>query len=140
MLSGCAHRRFHGGNRRVLESEEGHRLQILRRQGGSASLAGLPGRRRLLRRSLLTDDNRRAIHLKLIRDDGGKPVDALHVHGHAPPDLTHQVEEALWRALGFEDAGLPQGLGGVEGVRNEPLAVTQLILVYHLLQLAAERS
>ncbi|MBJ7608407.1 MAG: phosphoribulokinase [Candidatus Dormibacteraeota bacterium] len=90
--------------------------------------------------SVLTDENRRAIHLKLIRDDDGKPVDALHVHGHAPPDLTHQVEEALWRGLEFgEDADLPQGIGGIEGVRNEPLAVTQLILVYHLLQLAAER-
>ncbi len=90
--------------------------------------------------SVLTDENRRAIHLKLIRDDDGKPVDALHIHGHAPPALTRQVEEALWRGLGFgDDAVLPSGIGSIEGVRNEPLAVTQLILVYHLLQLAAER-
>lgn len=90
--------------------------------------------------SVLTEANRRAIHLKLIRDDDGKPVDALHVHGHAPPELTRQVEEALWRGLGFgDDAVLPSGIGAIEGVRNEPLAVTQLILVYHLLQLAAER-
>ncbi len=90
--------------------------------------------------SVVTDENRRAIHLKLIRDDDGKPVDALHIHGHAPPELTRQVEEALWRGLRFgDDAVLPSGIGSIEGVRNEPLAVTQLILVYHLLQLAAER-
>ena len=89
--------------------------------------------------SVLTDENRRAIHMKLIRDDDGKPVDALHVHGQAPPQLTHQVEEALWRGLGVgHDAGMPSGLGAIDGQRNEPLAITQLILVYHLLQLAAE--
>ncbi len=90
--------------------------------------------------SALTEANRRGIHLKLIRDDDGKPVDALHVHGHAPPELTKQIEEALWRGLGFGDAAvLPRGIGAIEGVRNEPLAITQLILGYHLLQLAAER-
>ncbi len=91
--------------------------------------------------SVLTEANRRAIHLKLIRDDDGKPVDALHVHGHAPPELSRQVEDAMWHALGFgDDTMMPSGIGGIEGVRNEPLAVTQLILVYHLLHLAAERQ
>jgi phosphoribulokinase len=90
--------------------------------------------------TVLTEENRRAIHLKLIRDDDGKPVDALHVHGHAPEELTRQLEDAMWRGLGFgDDTTMPSGLGGIDGVRNEPLAVTQLILVYHLLQLAAER-
>lgn len=90
--------------------------------------------------TVLTDENRRAIHQKLMRDDDGKPVDALHVHGHAPPELSRQVEAAMWRGLGFGDeTTMPSGLGGIDGVRNEPLAVTQLILVYHLLQLAAER-
>ncbi len=90
--------------------------------------------------SVLTDENRRAIHLKLIRDEDGKPVDALHVHGHAPPELSRQVEEAMWRGLGLGDEStMPSGIGSIEGVRNEPLAVTQLILVYHLLQLAAQR-
>jgi phosphoribulokinase len=90
--------------------------------------------------TVLTEENRRAIHLKLIRDDDGKPVDALHVHGSAPPELSRQVEEAMWRGLGFgDDTTMPPGLGKIDGVRNEPLAVTQLILVYHLLQLTAER-
>jgi phosphoribulokinase len=89
---------------------------------------------------VLTDENRRAIHLKLIRDEDGKPVDALHVHGHAPPKLSRQVEEAMWRGLGLGDENtMPSGIGSIDGGRNEPLAVTQLILVYHLLQLAAQR-
>ena len=29
----------------------------------------------------LTDDDRRTVHLKLIRDGDGRPVDALHIHG-----------------------------------------------------------
>ena len=90
--------------------------------------------------TVLTEANRRAIHLKLMRDDDGKPVDALHVHGHAPAALSRQVEDAMWRGLGFgEETTMPAGLGGIDGARNEPLAVTQLILVYHLLQLDAER-
>jgi phosphoribulokinase len=91
--------------------------------------------------TVLIEENRRAIHLKLIRDDDGKPVDALHVHGHAPPQLSRQVEDAMWRGLGFsDDTMMPSGIGAIDGIRNEPLAVTQLILVYHLLQLAAERE
>jgi phosphoribulokinase len=90
--------------------------------------------------TVLTEENRRAIHLKLIRDDDGKPVDALHVHGHAPPQLSRQVEDAIWRGLGFsDDTTMPSALGAIDGVRNEPLAVTQLILVYHMLQLGVGR-
>jgi phosphoribulokinase len=43
------------------------------------------------------------------------------------------VEEALWADLGI-DRELPSDLGTVDGrTRNEPLAVVQLILLYHLL-------
>jgi phosphoribulokinase len=42
------------------------------------------------------------------------------------------VEEAIWGSLGI-DHPLPENLGVVEaGVRSEPLAVVQLILLYHL--------
>jgi len=53
--------------------------------------------------TVLSEENRRAIHLKLIRDDDVKPVDALHVHGHAPAELSRQVEEAIWRGLALGD-------------------------------------
>lgn len=82
--------------------------------------------------SVLTADTREAIHLKLARDNG-KPVDALHVHAYASRDTTRRVEEAIWAGLGI-DRELPDSLGVIEpGVRSEPLAVVQLILLHDLL-------
>jgi phosphoribulokinase len=83
--------------------------------------------------AILGEDTREAIHLKLIRDQDGKPVDALHVHAYSARDTTRRVQEAIWESLGI-DHPLPENLGVVEqGVRSEPLAVVQLILLYHLL-------
>ena len=81
---------------------------------------------------ILTEDTREAIHLKLARDVDGKPVDALHVHAYASRELTRRVEEALWNNLGLSDE-VPESLGVIEpGARSEPLAVVQLLLLYHL--------
>ena len=83
--------------------------------------------------SVLGDEHRSAIHLKLIRDQDGKPVDALHVHGYASRDTARRIEASIWAELGV-DAELPPALGAVSnGTRSEPLAVVQLILLYHLL-------
>lgn len=83
---------------------------------------------------VITDDVRSAIHLKLIRDEDGKPVDAIHVHGYAPRHLTRPIEEAIWASLDVDEP-LPECLGRIhEGMRSEPLALTQLILLYHLIQ------
>ncbi|MGH7749883.1 MAG: phosphoribulokinase, partial [Candidatus Dormibacteria bacterium] len=46
--------------------------------------------------AVLTDDTRQALHLKLTRDQDGKPVDALHIHGHAPRELSREVERHIW--------------------------------------------
>ncbi|MGH8885130.1 MAG: phosphoribulokinase [Egibacteraceae bacterium] len=82
---------------------------------------------------VLTDDVRRAVHLKLIREDG-RPLDALHVHGHAPREDSRLVEKAIWDALGHTDP-VPESLGELKpGTRSEPLAITQLIILYHLLR------
>jgi phosphoribulokinase len=82
--------------------------------------------------ALLGDDNRGAIHVKLLRDNDGKPVDALHVHAYASRDHSKRIEEAIWASLGRSD-DLPPSLGVIdEGTRSEPLAVVQLILLYHL--------
>ncbi len=84
--------------------------------------------------SILTDDTRKAIHLKLSRDEDGKPVDAVHIHAYADPDITQKVKEAIWESLGVDDH-FPTTLGQVEpGVVSEPLALTQLLLLYHLIQ------
>ena len=90
--------------------------------------------------SILTEDTREAIHLKLARDDDGRPVDALHVHAYASRKATARVEKAIWEQLGM-DHDLPPSLGAVgPGVRSEPLAVVQLILLYHLLAARRDRS
>jgi phosphoribulokinase len=89
-------------------------------------------------RHVLTDDVRSALHLKLLRDDDGKPVDAIHIHAYAKRHLTADVEQAIWSCLGVPDR-LPPFLGLIgPGRREEPLALTQLILLYHLR--AAQKS
>jgi len=76
------------------------------------------------------------IHLRLARDADGHPVDALHVHGDAAREDSEVVEKAIWSRLGA-DSGPPACLGRTrEGQRSEPLAITQLLLVYHLLDAA----
>ncbi len=85
---------------------------------------------------VLTDDDRRTVHLKLIRDADGRPVDALHIHGYAPREDSRIVEKAIWAQLSRDHAGsIPETLGTVgDDVRSEPLAIAQLLLVWHLLE------
>ena len=85
---------------------------------------------------ILSDDVEQAMHLKLDRDDDGKPVDAVHIHSYADPEITRKVEETIWDELGV-DAPLPEALGRLDpdaDERDEPLALTQLLLLYHLVQ------
>ncbi len=90
--------------------------------------------------SVLTDDHRTAMHLKIMRDADGTPTDCLHVHGHASTEEARQLEKAIWSELD-EPGGPPESLGRITSdQRSEPLALTQLILLYHLLAAqAAER-
>ena len=85
---------------------------------------------------VLTDDDRRTVHLKLIRDSDGRPVDALHVHGHAPREDSRIVEKAIWEQLSFDHGTvLPDTLGEyAPGRRNEALAIAQLLVLWHLLE------
>jgi phosphoribulokinase len=85
---------------------------------------------------ILGEETEQAMHLKLTRDDDGKPVDAVHIHSYADRDITKKVEEAIWDELGV-DAPLPEALGRLDpddDARDEPLALTQLVLLYHLIQ------
>ena len=87
---------------------------------------------------MMADIGEDAMHLKLMRDDDGKPVDALHIHGHAPADDSRMVAKKIWDSLGRTDP-LPERLGDLgNGERSEPLALTQLILLFHLLRLHGE--
>ena len=84
--------------------------------------------------NILTDDHKEAMHLKLQRDEDSKPVDALHIHSYAEREVTKEVEEAIWDELGASDS-VPESLGTIDaGERSEPLAIAQLILLYHLVQ------
>lgn len=84
---------------------------------------------------VLSKGDQRAIHLKLARDEGGRPVDALHVHGYAPRAESEVVEKAIWSQLGVEAGDPPATLGILDGTdRSEPLAITQLLVLYHLLE------
>jgi phosphoribulokinase len=83
---------------------------------------------------ILTDDHREAMHLKLSRDEDGKPVDSLHIHSYAKREVTREVEEAIWEELDVSE-DIPESLGTIDnGERSEPLAQAQLILLYHLFQ------
>jgi len=83
---------------------------------------------------ILGKESQEAMHLKLSRDDDGKPVDSVHIHSYADPTVTKKVEQAVWAELGV-DAPVPESLGRLDGdTRDEPLALTQLLLLYHLIQ------
>ncbi|MBA3737474.1 MAG: phosphoribulokinase [Actinobacteria bacterium] len=90
---------------------------------------------------ILDDDTDEAMHLTLSRDDDGKPVDLVHINSRAERELTTKVEQAMWDELGV-DSPLPESLGQLDPdaeMRDEPLALTQLLLLYHLVQ-AQERQ
>ena len=88
---------------------------------------------------VLTDDDRRTVHLKLTRDADGRPVDALHVHGYAPREDSRIVEKAIWEQLSIDQgAAPPESLGEyAPGLRSESLAIAQLLLLWHLLEARA---
>ena len=84
--------------------------------------------------SILSDDVSDAMHLKLRRDEDGKPVDSVHIHSYAEREDTKKVEQAIWGELGVDEP-VPESLGRIDSdTRDEPLALTQLILLYHLIQ------
>ena len=74
----------------------------------------------------------RAVHLKLERDPDGRPAESLHVHGYVPREESLAVEKAIWTALGEPDSETPDCLGRIGDGRSEPLAIAQLLLLYHL--------
>jgi len=109
---------------------------------GDASLNGPLSAQLLLRptiahpplSAILTDDVGAAMHLTIIRDTDGTPVDALQVHGHAQPEEISLLKKAIWDGVA-DRRPMPRGLGAISGGQHsEPLAVVQLLLLYHLAQ------
>jgi phosphoribulokinase len=77
-----------------------------------------------------------SMRLKLCRDTDGRPVDTLHVHGDVAEEESRTLEKAIW-ALLDQPGDVPYGLGMLSwGQRSGPLAVTQLLLLFHMLDAA----
>jgi phosphoribulokinase len=89
---------------------------------------------------IIGENTREAMHVKLLRDDDGKPVDVVHVHAYAERETTRVIEEAIWDQLDTHEV-LPQALGLIDSeTRNEALAVSQLLLLFHLIQAKGQIS
>lgn len=83
---------------------------------------------------ILQPDVTRTVHLRLARDTDGRPVDSLHIHGYTTPEENAAAEKMIWHALGDPRTDVPACLGAIgPGNRSTPLAVTQMILLHHLL-------
>jgi phosphoribulokinase len=83
--------------------------------------------------AVLIPTEHRAIHLKLERDPDGRPCDTLHVHGYVPVEESRTVQQAIWSSLD-QTGDPPPCLGQLSPTqRSEPLAITQLLLLYQLL-------
>ncbi|HCA94673.1 MAG TPA: phosphoribulokinase, partial [Cyanobacteria bacterium UBA9226] len=85
-----------------------------------------------------------AIRLELDRDMG-KPVDVLEIDGHANSDQVRELERILCNDIpylgkfcsleGNQDLGKIIGTTG-ETLQSYPLALTQLLITYHMLKAA----
>ena len=91
---------------------------------------------------ILDDDLSKAIRLGLQRDMG-KPVDVLAIDGHATPEQVQKLERMLCSEVpylgqfcsleGNQEVGKIVGTTG-ETLQSYPLALTQLLITYHMLK------
>ena len=70
--------------------------------------------------------------------DSGRPVDILEIDGSVTPEQSAYLEDTIWRHLPGIDP-IPSNQFGAYQDRGEtrhsdPLALTQLLLTYHLLR------
>ncbi len=83
------------------------------------------------------DCNTCGVRLMLDRDNG-KPVDVLEIDGNVSPEHAARLEEAIWQHIP-DLRPLPADAFGefqerAEVRHSDPLALTQLLIVYHLLR------
>ncbi len=75
------------------------------------------------------------ISLELTRD-GGKPVDVLEINGAISDRQATRIEDYLWSQIP-EASYLREMVGQIDGpVRSHPLALTQLLVAYHMVKAA----
>jgi phosphoribulokinase len=82
-------------------------------------------------------DENAGIRLALGRDTG-KPVDILDIDGSVTPEQTAHLEETIWQQLAGAQPIPADQFGayqyGGEMRHSDPLALTQLLLTFHLLR------
>lgn len=84
--------------------------------------------------AMLTPELSHVMHLRLARDGDGRPVDSLHVHGYVAPEEGAAAVKAMWEAFGAPETGVPEFLGRIgPDEYSTPLAITQILLLHHLL-------
>ena len=78
------------------------------------------------------------LHLALLRDTDGKPVDVVEIAGSISTERARALENLLWSLI--PEAGhLKDNVGAFEQGGNRmshPLALTQLIIAYHMVKAA----
>lgn len=83
--------------------------------------------------------NRPAVRLVLGRDTG-RPVDFLEIDGNVTPEEAAELEEMIWSHLPEAKYLRPDQLGiyadRAETRHSDPLALTQLLISYHMLRAA----
>lgn len=88
---------------------------------------------------LFDGSGNRGLHLELARDRDGKPVDVLEIKGNISDDRAVKIEDLLWNLI--PEAGhLRDKVGRFDadnGVKkSQPLALTQLLVAYHMVKAA----
>ena len=80
-----------------------------------------------------------AIRLELGRDNG-RPVDFLEIDGSVSATEAAEIEEILWKHIPEAQHLRPEVIGkymdGLEQRHSDPLGLTQLLIVYHMLRAA----
>lgn len=78
------------------------------------------------------------LHLELSRDTDGKPVDVLEIAGDIPRAKAERLENLLWSLIPEADH-LRGNIGAFESggpKMSHPLALTQLLIAYHMVKAA----
>ncbi|HFD16048.1 MAG TPA: phosphoribulokinase [Rhodospirillales bacterium] len=87
---------------------------------------------------ILDGNPKSGIRLELARDIDGKPVDVLEISGDIPEARARRVEDLLWSLIP-EASYLRGNVGTFEGggrTVSHPLALTQLLIAYHMIKAA----
>ena len=87
---------------------------------------------------ILDSNIKNGLHLELVRDRDGKPVDVLEIPGNLSDDDAKKLEDLIWSLLP-EGQHLRTNVGKFTDERNaartsHPLALTQLLIAYHMVK------